>query len=412
MKNTSKKIIAAALAAATIFGTGLSTGTAGFAKFSPMAITVSAEEGEKIVKDGITYTYSNGRIISASGKFSSSYTVPTKLNGKAVTEIGECAYEDAGLKTLTIPENIESIGTGAFYNCGLETVYFNAVNCDVRKGYVDNFYAYNNPAFFKNSSLTKVVFGDKVKSVPANVFAGVKSLETVEFKTAVTEIGYEAFYDCSSLETVVYPGGKTAWKKVTISEGNDSLKNVTVKSTSSVSAPVVTATNVASSGKVKLTWNAVSGAKEYKVYRATSKNGTYKLMKTTTSTSYINTSAVAGKTYYYKVTAVDANGKTSAFSEIKTRTCDLARPANVKISVTSKGNPKVTWNKVDGATKYQVYRATSKTGTYKLMKTTTNTSYTNTSFTSGKTYYYKVKAVCDNSAAASAYSTVVSVKAK
>ena len=92
------------------------------------------------------------------------------------------------------------------------------------------------------------------------------------------------------------------------------------------------------------------------------------------------------------------------------RTCDLAQPEiTVKLS---SGNVKVSWEKVDGAQEYKVYRATSKDGTYKLLKTTTGTSFTNTSVTSGKTYYYKVVAVHSTSAANSAYSSLDSVKVK
>ena len=52
----------------------------------------------------------------------------------------------------------------------------------------------------------------------------------------------------------------------------------------------------------------------------------------------------------------------------------------------------IRWGKVNGATGYQVYRATNKNGAYKPVKETTGTSYTNTSLTAGKTYYYKVRA--------------------
>lgn len=178
-----------------------------------------------------------------------------------------------------------------------------------------------------------------------------------------------------------------------------------------LSAPTVTLSNVASTGKIKVSWTKVSGAYVYEVYRATSKNGTYKNVITKSSTSYINTSTTVGKTYYYKVRAVSSSGAKGSFSAVKYRTCDLARP-EVKATTNSNGYPKLTWGKISGAESYKVYRATSKTGTYKLMKTTTSTSYTNTSAESGKTYYYKVKAVCSKSAADSAYSTVVSVKAK
>ena len=170
--------------------------------------------------------------------------------------------------------------------------------------------------------------------------------------------------------------------------------------------PVVTATNVASTGKVKLSWDAVDGAVSYNVYRATSKNGTYAFLKNTTSTTLTNTSTVAGVTYYYKVKAVASNtAGNSAESKIVTRTCDLASP-KVTTSLTSSGKPKLTWNTVDGAVSYKVYRSTSENGTYTLMKTTTSTTYTNTSAVKGTTYYYRVKAVCSNSAGDSAYAVV------
>ena len=174
--------------------------------------------------------------------------------------------------------------------------------------------------------------------------------------------------------------------------------------------PEVTLSNVASSGKIKVSWKTIDGAVKYEVYRATSKDGTYKLVKTTTGTSFTNTSTTAGKTYYYKVKAIASKSSAdSAYSEDKSRTCDLPRP-DVSIALSSK-KPKVSWDKVTGAVEYKVYRATSKTGTYSLVKTTTSLSYRDTKATAGKTYYYKVVAVCSNTSGNSAYSSVVSIKA-
>ena len=180
--------------------------------------------------------------------------------------------------------------------------------------------------------------------------------------------------------------------------------------TCDLARPEVTLSNVASSGKIKVSWKTIDGAVKYEVYRATSKTGTYKLVKTTTGTSFTNTSTTAGKTYYYKVKAIASKSSAdSAYSEVKSRTCDLPRP-DVSIALSSK-KPKVSWDKVTGAVEYKVYRATSKTGTYSLVKTTTASYYKDTKATSGKTYYYKVVAVCSNTAGNSAYSSVVSIKA-
>ena len=173
---------------------------------------------------------------------------------------------------------------------------------------------------------------------------------------------------------------------------------------------MVTGGHKADTGKNKLTWEAIDGAKEYKVYRSASKDSGYKLMKTTTELSYVNTGAKAGETWYYKVMAVHSkSAANSAYSEIKTITCDLPRPV-VTIALSS-GKPKLSWKAIEGAKAYKVYRSESKSSGYKLMKTTTNLSYTNTGAEKGKTYYYKVMAVHTKSAANSAYSLIKSIKA-
>lgn len=175
----------------------------------------------------------------------------------------------------------------------------------------------------------------------------------------------------------------------------------------------VKASNDAKTGRVKVTWNAVEGADEYIVYRAAAKSGPYKKMITTTGTKYTNISGTAGKTYYYKVKAVsdDKNVVNSSFSKVVKRTYDLARPA-VTVKSKTKKQVKLTWKKTEGAKKYVVYRATSKNGKYTKIATTTKTTFTNKKLKSGKTYYYKVKAVAKNSAANSAFSLVDKCKVR
>lgn len=63
---------------------------------------------------------------------------------------------------------------------------------------------------------------------------------------------------------------------------------------------------------------------------------------------------------------------------------------NLKAKVASYNSVKLTWTKTTGASGYKVYRATSKSGTYKYIGKTTSTSYTNKSLATGSTYYYKV----------------------
>ena len=175
--------------------------------------------------------------------------------------------------------------------------------------------------------------------------------------------------------------------------------------------PVVKPSYVGASGKPYIYWDAVDGANRYYVYRSTTKDGTYSFLGSTAKLNYTDSKADAGTTYYYKVKAGIVNGVKSNSSAAVAITCRCARPS-VKIT-TSNGSPRLTWNAVAGASQYEVYRATSKNGSYTKMFTTSNLSYTNTSAKAGTTYYYKVKAVSKvKSTANSAFSTVVSIRAR
>mgnify|MGYP002596896046 CR=1 FL=1 len=176
-------------------------------------------------------------------------------------------------------------------------------------------------------------------------------------------------------------------------------------------APTVTMT-YSDSGKPKLTWNAVSGATSYRVFRSESRGSGYSLLGTTTATSYTNTGAAVGKTYYYRVKAVNSVG-TSGYSNIVSGKAKTAAPAAPSVTAgnSSTGKPQLTWKAVSGAVKYEVYRSTRQNSGYSLLGTTTATSYVNTGASTGTTYYYRVKAVNRNGMA-SGYSNIVSCKAK
>ena len=147
-------------------------------------------------------------------------------------------------------------------------------------------------------------------------------------------------------------------------------------------------------GKPTLHWNKLQNAVSYQVYRATEENGEYVRVFTTKGLTYTHVSAEAGKTYFYKVKALFADG-TSQFSEFVSATF---RPVSVNFAPVAgnrdtDGKPTLHWNKLQNAGSYQVYRADSKDGKYVRVFTTKGLTYTHVSAQLDKTYYYKVKAV-------------------
>ena len=144
-------------------------------------------------------------------------------------------------------------------------------------------------------------------------------------------------------------------------------------------------------GKPKLTWDAVADADKYWIYRSTDGKN-FKCYDTTTKTSYINSGAAFNTIYCYKVKAVKVvNGRNvvSGSGSAKSVITALAKPS-VSIT-TSDGKPYISWDAVDGATGYYVFRSTDGKN-YSVLGYTTRTNYTNTASNAGTTYYYKVKA--------------------
>ena len=156
-------------------------------------------------------------------------------------------------------------------------------------------------------------------------------------------------------------------------------------------------------GKPVISWEAVEGAVEYTVYRSTKSTKSYKAVATTEELDYTDASAAVGKGYYYKVIAVGEASKSaySAYGKL------IARCAQTVIDVTAgetSGKPVITWEKVTGAKKYEVYRSDAEDGTYKKVKTTTSRTYTDTAAVVGTTYFYKVRALGSKSAYNGEYS--------
>ena len=173
----------------------------------------------------------------------------------------------------------------------------------------------------------------------------------------------------------------------------------------------------ASATSVKITWDAVSGATGYQVCRATSENGSYSILGYYTTTSKISKSLTTGTKYFYKVRAYkEVNGEKyfGAYADVVSAIPKPSKPSNVKATVSSATAVTVSWNEVAGATGYEVYRCETSNGTYVKLGTLTGTSRKCPGLTSGKTYYFKVRAytTVNGTKVYGNYSSVVSATPK
>ena len=403
------------------------------------SITVSPENQ--------TYTSINGLLCSKDGR--SLLYVPVGLSGRldvpaGIETIGrEAMHYALSIKIVHVPKSVKEIGSDAFpIEC--TDVYYDGTEeqwneISIGKNYNSDFPSGVTLHFtcekhtYQNGVCTRCGAKDPNYKLTAPSVKTDYLISTgkpyIKWAAVAGASKYEVYRSGSKDGSYTLLGTTTAtnytdnkanagyiyYYKVKAVNAN-SIKSdysATVAATCHCARPVVKPDYLISTGKPYIKWTAVSGASKYYVYRSGSSNGTYKYVGTTTATNYTDNKANAGYTYYYKVKAVSkvSSGANSYYSVVIGATCHCARPS-VKIT-TSNGSPKLTWNAVAGASQYEVYRATSKNGSYTKMFTTSNLSYTNTSAKAGTTYYYKVKAVSKvKSAANSAFSTVVSIRAR
>jgi hypothetical protein len=70
----------------------------------------------------------------------------------------------------------------------------------------------------------------------------------------------------------------------------------------------------------------------------------------------------------------------------------LKAPSGLKVHA-GRHKVQVSFCRASGASRYEIYRSTSRQGRYKKVKTTSGRSFTDRSVRSGKKYYYKVRSV-------------------
>ncbi len=145
---------------------------------------------------------------------------------------------------------------------------------------------------------------------------------------------------------------------------------------------------------VTVSWAKISGADYYEIERSTDGKSWTSLNKKVTATSYKDSkSLTAGKTYKYRVRAVEdrliLKDIYSSWSTVSGKPVP-AKVTGLKVSSRTHNSVKLTWTKVSGASGYeiQLYNGSA----WKSYKKTTSNSLTASSLTLGKTYQFRVRA--------------------
>ena len=124
-----------------------------------------------------------------------------------VTTVENAAFRlCTGVTGLTVPSKVTKIERDAFADCKkLSEINFNAEDCILETGAFDN-------SGIESDSLS-VVFGAEVKKIPDNLFKPYDyryvCITSVSIPAETTEIGDNAFYSCKDLKSIVIEKGIT-----------------------------------------------------------------------------------------------------------------------------------------------------------------------------------------------------------
>lgn len=370
--------------------------------------------------DGVLYDRSGIELIRCPEGRKGTFEIPGGVGVIADWAFSGCA----GLTGITIPEGVFYIGTGAFVcgpawamNGGEAT---NAVS-SLKSISVDA----KNPSYNSRGGALYGEAGSRLIAVPQGITGGFSipngvrtvdsfalacctALTAVTLPETVSVIGHSAFSYCALIKTVTLPQGVTYI-------GEEAFYGCSAL-TSAYTATAPAGMGTGAFGET---------AKDFKIYYHASVAKQWDSFNTYAKQEYctVTTDRMDGSALTRKLTEI-TDGKLTAPTEPKRAgfsfggwyhdaalktvwdfakdeiTSDVmlyakwvtAAPAALRAASASYKSISLRWGAVQGVTGYEVYRASSSSGSYSLLATTASTSWINGGLTAGKTYYYRIRA--------------------
>ncbi len=176
-----------------------------------------AENSTKYFEDtatGVIYNADKSKILYANAELTGAYTVE-----EGVTAIGDYAFANSKITSITLADSVNSIGIGAFKKSKLASIDFKAstvteIAANTFEGSMlasivlpDSVESVGDEAF-KGSAIASFK-GDKLLYIGNSAFASCKALTEITLADGIESMGNLVFQDCTNLVTVTLPSVKT-----------------------------------------------------------------------------------------------------------------------------------------------------------------------------------------------------------
>lgn len=161
------------------------------------------------------------------------------------------------------------------------------------------------------------------------------------------------------------------------------------------SAPQSPYAGARNGSSIDVGWHLVTGATSYNVYRSLTSDGIFTVTTSTGQIYYRDMNLPRATTQYYYITAINANGESSPSTHVSATTnSQLDGPDTIGCGTGPSFSLLLYWSHAPEATLYNVYRSSSRNGTYtKIAERISSTSYRDSNLPCGTTRYYCVTGV-------------------
>lgn len=171
--------------------------------------------GDVVIPDSVIYNGKTYQVTSIGNSAFYNYFYDSSLTsvtiGNNVTSIGQEAFHQcSALTSVIIGKSVTSIGANAFGGCSslTKTNYTGDIAswCDIKfDGWHANPTFYSTNLYINNQEVTELVIPNNVTTIEDYTFGGMSSLTSLAISDGVTNIGTRAFERCSSLSSVTLP---------------------------------------------------------------------------------------------------------------------------------------------------------------------------------------------------------------
>ena len=163
-------------------------------------INVAEQNPNYSSEDGVLFNKDKSVLIQyPGGIMGESYIIPS-----SVAVIGECAFHNSGITSVTIPKSVTEIRQAAFSYCyNLTDACYDGTEAQWQEISIGSNNEYLTGAAIHYQSAATLTLPASLKKIEAEAFEGITA-EVIVVPATVTEIGSKAFANCPNLRKVIF----------------------------------------------------------------------------------------------------------------------------------------------------------------------------------------------------------------